>query len=588
MSGAVAWARAMLALKLFAVDPPRLGGMIVRAHPGPVRDLFLAHLRDVLPAGTPVRRLPAQIADDRLLGGIDLSATLQAGRPVAMRGLLAEADGGIIIVAMAERISGATAARMCRAMDTGEISTERDGLSLRASARFGVVALDEGIGEDEHPPACLPERLAFWVDLDGIHMGEALELPCDAQEIAVARACLGHIVLPDTSLVALCQTATSLGVDSMRPGLFAVHAARALAALEGCATVTQAHARYAGQLVLAPRATRLPLPPPEEEPAPQDSGPDAGDNPDMQGAPAPENAAQPEAALGDTALDDSVVEAASAAIPAHVLARLATGIVQKSRSAAAGRAGAAQKSGKRGRPIGARSGDPRQGGHLNLLATLRAAAPLQRLRRASQASPPGSIIVRRADFRITQFQTRTQTTTIFVVDASGSAALNRLAEAKGAVELLLAECYIRRDRVALIAFRGKSAELLLPPTSSLTRVKKCLATLPGGGGTPLAMAIELAVALADSVRRKGDTPVLVFLTDGQANIARDGSAGRGRAGEDAIAAARMARGSALAAILVDTSRRPDARAQKLAAAMGAKYVPLPYADAGRLARAVMQ
>ena len=100
--------------------------------------------------------------------------------------------------------------------------------------------------------------------------------------------------------------------------------------------------------------------------------------------------------------------------------------------------------------------------------------------------------MRRDDFRMTRFQQRTRTTTIFVVDASGSSALNRLAEAKGAVELLLADCYVRRDQVALLAFRGKEAELLLPPTRSLVRAKRSLAGLPGGGGTPLAAGIDAA------------------------------------------------------------------------------------------------
>ena len=125
-----------------------------------------------------------------------------------------------------------------------------------------------------------------------------------------------------------------------------------------------------------------------------------------------------------------------------------------------------------------------------------------------------------------------ETTTIFVVDASGSAALHRLAEAKGAVELLLADCYIRRDQVALIAFRGSAAELLLPPTRSLARAKRSLAGLPGGGGTPLAAGLDAAFALSDSIRRKGQTPTVIVLTDGRANIARDGitrtSTSRGR------------------------------------------------------------
>ncbi|MFN5457531.1 VWA domain-containing protein, partial [Bradyrhizobium sp.] len=112
------------------------------------------------------------------------------------------------------------------------------------------------------------------------------------------------------------------------------------------------------------------------------------------------------------------------------------------------------------------------------------------------------------------FKQRSGTTTIFVVDASGSSALQRLAEVKGAVELLLAECYIRRDEVALIAFRGKGAELLLPPTRSLTRAKRSLAALPGGGGTPLSAAIFAATELALAVKAKGQAPTIVLMTDG--------------------------------------------------------------------------
>ena len=115
--------------------------------------------------------------------------------------------------------------------------------------------------------------------------------------------------------------------------------------------------------------------------------------------------------------------------------------------------------------------------------------------------------------------------------------MHRMGEAKGAVELLLADCYSRRDSVALIAFRGQQAELLLPPTRSLTRAKKALAALPGGGGTPLAHALDLTSQLTAQIQRDGATPTVVFLTDGVANIARDGSPGRGRAGEEALAAA---------------------------------------------------
>ena len=196
------------------------------------------------------------------------------------------------------------------------------------------------------------------------------------------------------------------------------------------------------------------------------------------------------------------------------------------------------------------------------------------------------MLVRREDFHVSRFRQRRETTTLFVVDASGSAALHRLAEAKGAVELLLADCYVRRDRVAVLAFRGQTAETLLPPTRSLARAKRSLAALPGGGGTPLAAAIDAARELASLIQRAGETPVIVMLTDGRANIARDGAPGRTRAHDDALAAARQFRQSGLSALLLDTSPQPQDSAQALAQAMGAAYVALPHAGAHTLSQAV--
>jgi magnesium chelatase subunit D len=220
-----------------------------------------------------------------------------------------------------------------------------------------------------------------------------------------------------------------------------------------------------------------------------------------------------------------------------------------------------------------------------VVETLRAAAPWQALRRRGRDGP-ARIEVRPDDVRVARFKQRARTTTVFVVDASGSAAFHRLAEAKGAVELLLAEAYVRRDSVALLAFRGRGADLLLPPTRSLVRAKRSLAGLPGGGGTPLAAGLDAALSLGDAIRRRGETPALVILTDGRANVARDGLAARARAEAEALAAARALRAAGLAALLVDTSPHPQAAGRDLAAAMGATYLPLPYADAASLSRAV--
>ncbi|MDE2348547.1 MAG: VWA domain-containing protein, partial [Gammaproteobacteria bacterium] len=226
-------------------------------------------------------------------------------------------------------------------------------------------------------------------------------------------------------------------------------------------------------------------------------------------------------------------------------------------------------------------GRPRAGARLNVIETLRAAAPWQALRGRAPGLP-GRIRVRPEDLRVTRHQQRAPTLTIFAVDASGSAAAQRLAEAKGAVELLLADCYVRRDQVAVIAFRGRKAELLLPPTRSLVRAKRSLAGLPGGGGTPLAAAIDAGVDLADIARRRGETPSLVLLTDGSANVARDGTGARERAHQEALAAAGRLRATGLRALFVDTSPRPNPLARALAARMDAAYVPLPHADARAL------
>ena len=582
MTARLAWSDAVAALQLFAVDPAGSGGVLLRSRAGPVRERWLKMLRAALPAEQSVRTIPLHIADGRLLGGLDLNATLLAGRPVAERGLLAEADGGVLVLAMAERLSSATLVHITAAMDARETIVERDGLSLRMPARFGVIALDEGL-DDEFAPAALRDRLAFHVDLNGIPTGDAEEFVMDSGEVSMARERLKALKAGKGQVEAMCSAAAALGITSLRAPLLALRVACASAAFDDHITVEQDDIASAARLVLAPRALVFPdadqpeqqeqPPEPPSDPAAEDDRPDT-DRPDF-----------------DRALDEVILAAVQAALPPDVLAvlRASSG---RSRARSQGKAGALQKSGKRGRPAGVLRGDLRAGAKLNVIETLRAAAPWQPLRRREAAMNAGMsarprILVRKDDFRLSRFKQRTETTTIFVVDASGSAALHRLAEAKGAVELLLADCYIRRDQVALIAFRGSVAELLLPPTRSLARAKRSLAALPGGGGTPLAAGLDAAFALSESIRRKGHTPTVVVLTDGRANIARDGGQGRPRAEEDVISAARQLRSAGITAVLVDTSPRPGASGETLAREMGARYLPLPHADAAILSKAVL-
>lgn len=567
--GTTIWSEAALAAALCATDPIGLGGIRIRSGAGPVRDRWLEVFRGLLPPAMPMRKLPPAISDGRLLGGIDLAATLQTGRPVVERGLLAEINGGVLLAVMAERLEASTVAHLNAALDAHEVIVERDGLSLRLPSAFAVVAFDEGI-DDEEAASSLRDRLAFSIELGGVTQAD-LALPSySPQEVENARNGYRRVVIAGETVEALCMTAASLGIASLRAPLLAIRAARAVAALAGEGVVRREDAEVAARLVLVPRATMLPGGEAETESKQPDDHEESDRDRDDQ---AP--------------LDELILDAAQAAIPPDLLKRIADQALDRRGRATAGRQGMTRNDPRRGRPIGVRRGELRAGARLNVLETLRAAAPWQPLRRRSvKVSATGRLLIEKDDFRITRFRQRSATSTIFVVDASGSSAFQRLAEVKGAVELLLADCYIRRDEVALIAFRGSSAELLLPPTRSLARAKRSLAALPGGGGTPLSTAIDAAAKLALAIRSKGQSPTIVLMTDGRANVGRDGQAGRAPAEAEAHEAARQLGATGIPVVLVDTSPRPQAGAEKLAGMMRAHYVALPYADAARLSRAV--
>jgi magnesium chelatase subunit D len=576
------WSDAVLAIAILAVDTAGIGGAVVRSFPGPVRDRWMAGLTALFPKDMPVRRVPLHVTDDRLLGGLDLAATLRSGRPVAERGLLVEADGGVLVLAMAERAEPSAVARLTAALDTGEVAVERDGFALRHASRFGVIALDEGVDWEERPTPGLRDRLALHLDLSDVSVREAdvSAVPFDATVIAVARTMLPTVSIDDTFIEALCGTALALGVYSLRAASMAIRVARCHAALCGMTSVRPEDAAAAARLVLGPRATRLPSAEQEPEEPEQPDPPEEAEQEDNNTDNTEQDLEKP--------LEDQVQEAAEAAIPLGLLAMLQADARRRSAASAAGKAGASQIVQRGGRPMGSRRGELKPGVRVAVLDTLRVAAPWQRLRRRelSEGEKTPRVLVRPDDIRLTRFKRRRGTVTIFAVDASGSASLNRLAEAKGAVELLLADCYVRRDEVALISFRGAGAELVLSPTRSLTRAKRQLGVLPGGGGTPLAAGIDAAAALAERIVKQGRSVSLVFLIDGRPNVGRDGLGGRERAQQDAEDAARQIAFGGFPALLVDMSARPQPASRALADIMGAMYLPLPRADSRTLSRAV--
>lgn len=575
--------RIELSAALLALDPWGLGGAVIRAPRHDLAEAFVARVAALLPAATPMRRLPLSIPDDRLLGGLDLAMTLALGRPVAERGLLATLDGGVLVVPAAERVGAGLAARLTQMMDTGTVPSRAPGVRELAAARVCVLAVDEADVDEEPVHPALADRLAFRVDLDASPLIELFS----ADDIASAAALLASVRVNDAQLATLVSTADLFGVESLRAVRAAVRVARGCAALDGRRSVEAQDVATAAALVLGPRATRLPAPPADpadaaEPPPPPPSDEQQDNRDDAEDTDVRE-------------LEERIIEAMQATLP------IGLSIEPPKRApksgSATGRSGADRSGGVRGRQVGTRRGDPRGGGRLDLVETLRAAAPWQPIRRAAAANreEPGAasaaprvlIQVRPDDFRVRKLFEPAGTTAIFVVDASGSSAVNRMAEAKGAVELLLAESYARRDEVGLIAFRGTQAEILLQPTRAIAAAKRALAALPGGGGTPLASAIDRAVELTMRARREGNDTVVVFLTDARANVARDGSGGREAAMRDALQSAKILRAMEGTTLLIDTSPRASQQAQDVAAAMGARYVALPRTDARSIHAAVI-
>jgi magnesium chelatase subunit D len=566
------WLRALWAAHLIAIDPHGLGGVLVRSSAGPVRELWLEELT-LAAGGGVLAKVPSSIDDQRLLGGLDLTATLSAGKPIIQRGLLSASDGGLLVVAMSERLSAALAARIAGALDRGLVAIERDGLSGLHPARAGLILLDEGCDDDERCPDALSERCGLWIGLEGLSIhdcGDGLEVTLSAQQ-ARARLALIEPAAAD-QIEALCATAVAFGVTSPRASLFALRAARAIAAGSGRTRICDDDITLAARIVLAPRATSLPDLPPQDQPdQTEDSTPPPPQDPQQDETPASQQ---------DHTLDDQVLDATRAALPEELLSALATGQVRTPSRKSAQGSGARLNSLNRGRAIGTRQGRPGNGKRLALVESLRMAAPWQPFRQRERTT--SHIQIRPSDLKVRRFENRATSTIIFCVDASGSAAFQRLAEVKGAVELVLGRAYAARTQVALVAFRGTGAEVLVPPTRSLVRARRLLSGLPGGGSTPLVAGIEMAVGLGLSEKSKGNTPLILLMTDGRGNVARDGTPGRAQANADLEETSMRAARSGVAMVLVDTARWPGAETRTLADRMGARYAPLPFADAGAM------
>ena len=539
------WHMAALALQLLAVDPAGLGGAVIRMRAGPDRDALLARL----PTTTPLRKMPPSISDEQLFGGIDLSATLATSRVVHGKGFFETSC--FAVIPMAERCTATLAAKLSSLMDQ----------SLTA----GIVALDEGAEPDEAVPATLAERLAFHIEPDGRRPDTWTKIPAapDSPDVSVADATIQLTVL-----------ASTFGIGSLRAPTLALRAAKAHARYTGRSNLTEADIEIAAALVFPHRATIIP----QEETA-GDPLPPAPPEPD-----APDEADGQDKSTDMTLPEgDMLIAAVKALLPPGLLDQLVS--TRTSRVSSGAGAGRTRTGNRRGRPLPSRPGRLDGTARIDLVATLRAAAPWQPIRRKHQPDRPG-LLIRPSDIRLKRYAEQSDRLLIFCVDASGSAAMARLGEAKGAIELLLADAYANRDHVALIAFRGTGAEILLPPTRSLVQTKRRLSALPGGGGTPLAAGLHCAMGLAEQATGRGLTPTIILITDGRANIALDGNANRSQAASDADQMAGALRASGISSLVLDMSNRPQPALQALGKILNATYVPLPRANAERLTDAV--
>ncbi len=638
LSALVGLEMAQQALLLLAVEP-RLRGVVLAAPAGTGKSSLARGMRLLLNDDTtPFVEIPPSVDVENLLGGLDLEATLRTGQMVMQPGVLAKAHGGVAYVDGVNLLTEGSANLLLAAVDQGEVRVERESVSLRAPAEFSLIgSYDPAEGM---PRRHLLDRVGLLATLPGaaeapqradVIRRNLLE-PTDAWDedmefmqglVLAAREQLPNVTISAEQIRQLSVTALQYGVEGHRVDLFAVWAACAAAALGLRDEVADEDLTLAARLVILPRATQIPEPPPEDappppsppdspasEPPPPDRGDDDDDDDDDDG----QEAAPPEA-LGVP--PEQILEALASELPED-LEELPFHHLRRGRAGSRG-----SVEGRRGRHVRSIPGNPKRA-KIDVVATLRTAAPWQRLRTGSGiGSPPVSprggeknkkippsgrlgeaktkippsggpgggkssptarrVLLQMSDIRVKQYRSKAGALFCFAVDASGSMALHRMRQAKGAVHALLQKAYVNRDRVALIAFRGPEAELLMPPTQSVELARRALDLLPTGGGTPLASALLLADDVAQQAKSRGIMQtVLILLTDGRGNVSLRPD---GNVKEELQQIGRYIAESSLQVVVVDTQRSYLSRgeARKLAEWVNGDYAYLPNASGEQIA-----